>query len=63
MDVTEFKPLKSVQNLYLGVPSADFFSTNIRGAAYGDDQGLMTPFYNIASNWFFISSCSAYGIQ
>jgi len=50
MDVTEFKPLKSVQNLYLGVPSADFFSTNTRGAAYGDNQGVMTSFCNIASN-------------
>jgi hypothetical protein len=50
MDVTEFKPLKSVKNLYLGVPSAAFFSTNMRGAAYGDDQGVMTPFCNTASN-------------
>jgi hypothetical protein len=50
MDVTEFKPLKSVQNLHLGVPSTDFFGTNMSGAAYGDDQGVMTPFCNTASN-------------
>jgi hypothetical protein len=63
MDVTEFKPLKSVKNLYLGVPSADFFSTNMRGAAYSDDLGVMTHFCNTASNSFFTSSCSAYGTQ
>jgi hypothetical protein len=50
MDITEFKPLKSVKNLYLGVPSAAFFSTNMRDAVYGDEQGVMTPFCNTATN-------------
>ena len=50
IDVTEFKPLKSVQNLYLGVPSADFFGTNMTGATHSDAQGVMIPLLNISSN-------------
>jgi hypothetical protein len=50
MEVTEFRPPKPVQNLYLGVPSADFFGTNMTDAAYGDAQGVITPFLIISSN-------------
>jgi hypothetical protein len=41
--VTEFIPRKSVQNLYFGPPSGDFFGTRVTGAAHSDEQGVMTP--------------------